>query len=123
MPGISLSLNSTIQTVASSSTGVAVNDAFDVTFVAPLATSLKVQGSSDNGSTYNDIATTAVTGNGTTDAPSVSLQRPRFTHLRPVFSGAGSACCCIRQHLRNQPPASLDKTKNKTIIEPILGVA
>lgn len=123
MPGISLSLNADMTTQGTSATGgVAVNDAFDHTVIFPKCTSGKLQGSSDGGSTYGDIAGTAFTGDGTI-CPSVSLERCPFDHVLAIFAGSGGIAIHIRQHLRNQPKVGLDRTKNKTIVGPALGTA
>lgn len=124
MPGISLSLNAdmTFQGTSDSGGGVAVNDAFDYTVIFPQATSGKLRGSTDGGSTFGDIAGTAFTGDGTI-VPSISLERCPFDHIRAVFAGSGACAVHIRQHLRNQPKVGLDRTKNKTIVGPALGTA
>lgn len=120
---ISLSLNGDLSVLATGAGGVAVNDSFSLTLLSD-GTALKAQGSSDGGSTYSDIAGTAVAGNGTTDLISVTLMRCPFDHIRAVFSGGTNPkCFVVRTNNRQAPKVGLDRTKNKTIVGPALGTA
>lgn len=125
MPENSLALNSDVNRLATA-TGYAVNGAFDFSFAISQCTSFKLQGSTDGGSTYADIASTSTPlgASGTLTAANcymLSLTRCRFTHIKPVFAGTNPSVIGIRRYIRQAPIVSLDKTKQYTLIDPQLG--
>lgn len=123
MAEMSLSLNSPMSMQATSATGgIAVDGAYDISFVFPKCTSGKLKGSSNGGSSYTDIAGSAFTGTGT-NVPSISLIRCRFDHVQATFAGSGGLCVIIRRFTRQAPSPSLDRAVNITIADPIAGTA
>lgn len=124
---VSLALNCDEAAILNNGT-IAVNNAMDMCFVAQNCTAFKLQGSSDGGSTYGDIkGTSSLLGAAGTLTASVSymlsLTRCRFDHIKAVFSGTNPTCTVIRRYIRQSPIVSLDRTKQVTIIDPILGTA
>lgn len=111
-------------------TGVAVlvDRAFDMAFIIAQCTAFKLQGSSDGGSTYNDIAgsSTLLGAAGTLTAGvtyTLSLTRCRFDHVKPVFSGTNPVVSYVRQGIRQSPSANVVAGTQIKIIDPALGTA
>lgn len=95
-----------------------------VTFIAVGATAFKIQGSADGGSTYNDIAASAQTSDGSPGQRNVlSVYRSRLTPLKVVMTGVGATCTVVKQGLRTVPPMDFTETRNETIIDPAAGTA
>jgi hypothetical protein len=106
---------------------IAVNDSQVLSFVAAYATAFKLQGSSDDGSTYSDIAGSAQTSDGSvSQRNAVSLFRPKFDHIKVVMTSVGgktAVAIAIRQGIPTVPPIGFSETRNETIINPQLGTA
>jgi hypothetical protein len=105
---------------------VAVAGAYDVSFVINQCTAFKLQGSMDNGTTYNDIAgsSTNLGTSGTltlTTTYLLSLTRTRFSHVKPVFSGTNPVVSYIRRVIRQAPVNIPDTTQQVVIIDPVAG--
>lgn len=97
-----LSQNSYIDVLVTTGT-VPVTGEQDVTFIGVGCTTFKVGGSTDGGSTYNDLAGTSITGDGTAAQRQVlSLFRPMFDHLK-VTVGNGGSVVVIRRIPRFVP--------------------
>lgn len=114
-------------TVGINGATVEVGHAQDVTFIAQYATAFKLQGSSDDGSTYNDIEGSAMAGDGTVGERFVmSVYRSLFDHLKVVMTSAGgetASVAIIRRNLRVIPPLDIDPDFTQHIIDPVLGTA
>ena len=85
---------------------VAMIGAKDVCFIFAGASAVKFQGSSDGGSTYNDIAGSNIVpaADGVVDADViiVSFTECRFDHLKVVATTTGDfVCFCIQTGLRD----------------------
>lgn len=107
---------------------IAVDRAFDIAFLFTQCTSFKLQGSSDGGNSYADIAgTSSLMGAAGTytagTAYTLSLTRCRFDHLKAVFSGTNPTCIAYRGGIRQSPKIGRDKTIQLTIVDPALGTA
>ena len=100
---------------------VEVDGAVDVVIIAEAFTTFKLQGSSDNGATYADIAGSAITGNASlAQRAYVSVYRSLFDHLKIVMD-AGH-CQVIRRWQRTAPPGlAITDTRIKNLIDPQLG--
>lgn len=127
MSDISLALNAAVQALATN-TAIKVDGALDISFLVTNCTAFKLQGSSDNGSTFNDIknSSTLLGASGTLTASVgyiVTLVRCRFSHLKAIFSGSNPTCMVVRRWIRQSPVVGLDKTKQLTLIDPELGTA
>jgi hypothetical protein len=127
MADLSLALNTDMARLATA-TGYTVNGEMDMCFVISQCTSFKLQGSFDGGSTYNDLAgtSTLLGTSGTLTASAaylLSLVRCRCTHIKPVFSGTNPSVVLMRHWTRQAPKVSLDKTLQRTIVDPIAGTA
>lgn len=118
--------NATIDVVQNGGT-VAINGAADVTFVAFGNNTFKLQGSSDAGATYSDIATSAMTSDTTiANRDAVSVFRSLFDHIKVVLDAG--YCVIIRHNLRVLPSGHATtifakKANTKIIVDPILGTA
>lgn len=125
MAELSLARNSDFARIASGA-AVAVNGAFDISFVITQCTAFKLQGSMDGGSTYADVAgsSTPLGASGTLTAGTtymVSCTRCRFSHLKPVFSGTNPTVSYIRRVMRQAPITIPDPVTQTTIIDPVAG--
>lgn len=81
---------------------VTLDGAQDVTIVATYATDLKIQGSTDDGATYNDIENSAVSGDGTVNEPlAVGLYRPIFDKIKVVMVSAAAKTASAVVMVRN----------------------
>jgi hypothetical protein len=104
-----------------------VNNANVMTFIAQYATAFKLQGSTNDGVSYSDIAESSTPGDGTlAQRQVVELYRPQFTHIKAVMTSAGgetASVACIKSWNRQTPPADLDADFNVVLIDPILGTA
>lgn len=115
--------SSEVVAVATNGT-IAVRDAQLVCFTAVGATAFKVQGSSDGGSTYNDIEGSAQTSDGTpAQRNCLDLFRCHFDHLKVVMTGVGAICVIERRGLPSVPPYDYVETRNELIVDPQLGTA
>lgn len=124
---VSLARNADVQRILNNGV-IAVDRAFDLCFLVSQATAFKLQGSSDAGATYGDIAgsSTLVGAAGTltvTTAYAISLTRCRFDHIKAVFSGTNPVCMAVRSSSRQAPKVAIDNTVQLTIIDPALGTA
>lgn len=111
--------------VALETTGViAVRDAQLLCFTAVLATAFKLQGSSDDGATYSDIADSAQTSDGTVAQRNcLDLFRCKFDHVKVIMTGANAVCVVERRGIPTVPPMDVSATRNEYIINPQLGTA
>lgn len=107
---------------------VAVAGAVDVVIIAEGFTTLKLQGSSDNGSTYGDIAGSGTTGDGSlAQRAYISVYRSLFDHLK-IVADAGHIQV-IRRWQRTAPPGLTNPvgtsaaSRVKNLIDPQLGTA
>jgi hypothetical protein len=107
---------------------IAVAGAVDVVIIAEGFTSFKVQGSSDNGTTYGDIAGSGITGDASLAKRAyVSVYRSLFDHLK-VIVDAGHVQI-IRRWQRTAPPGLVNPVGTtstslvKNLIDPQLGTA
>lgn len=105
---------------------VAVAGAVDVVIIAEGFTTLKLQGSSDGGSTYGDIAGSSTTGDGSlAQRAYISVYRSLFDHIK-VVPDAGHVQI-IRRWQRTAPPGLTRPegtgatSRVKNLIDPTLG--
>jgi hypothetical protein len=101
---------------------IAVEGAVDVVVISEGHTTFKLQGSSDGGATYADIAGSAMTGDGSlAQRAYVSIYRSLFDHLK-VVTDAGHVQI-IRRWQRMSPPGAgfTLGAKVKNLIDPQLG--
>lgn len=100
---------------------IAVAGAIDVVIIAEGHTTFKLQGSSDNGATYGDIAGSSVPGDASlSQRVYMSVYRSLFDHLKIVMD-AGHVQV-IRRWQRTAPPGlAITDTRVKNLIDPQLG--
>ena len=115
--------SSDITDVATTGT-VAVRDAQVLCFTAVLCSSLKLQGSSDGGSTYSDIAGSLLTGDAAVGHRlAIDLFRCKFDHVKVIMVGANATCVIERRGIPTVPPMGVSTTRNAYIVNPQLGTA
>lgn len=124
---VSLARNADVQRILTTGT-IKTDRAFDLCFLVTQATSFKLQGSADDGNSYNDIegSSTLVGATGTLTASvayAISLTRCRFDHVKAIFAGTNPTCIAVRQSARQSPKADHDNAIQVTIIDPIAGTA
>lgn len=88
-------------------------------------TTVKVQGSLDGGSTYNDIAGSLVTAvTEGTDIAVISLTNCRFDHVKVVATTLSTIQCTVtKSGMRNTPFTGLNRAFVKVLGDPIAGTA
>lgn len=124
---LSLALNSKPERLATG-VAVAVNGEMDLCFIITQCTAFKLQASFDAGNSYNDVAgsSTLMGAAGTLTAGTTYLQsltRCRADHLKAVFSGTNPIVSLIRRYDKQAPPIGIDRTIQRTIIDPVAGTA
>lgn len=105
---------------------IAVAGATDVSFLTSGHNTFKLQGSSDGGATYGDIAGSAMTSDTTLAlATKMSVWRSLFDHLKVVIDSG--TCWIISRNLRTVPAggatAFTKDAKTKLLVDPQLGTA
>lgn len=94
--------------------GVLVDNAFDMCFIFSNSATFKLQGSSDGGSTYNDLAGTSMTCAALTDVGMMSVTRAvGIDHIKAVLTGTGHWCVAVRRMIRQSP---IVPTPNSTLL-------
>ena len=129
-------------TTTQTSSGLSCNGADNFLFLVLIGTItatgvpvISVQGSTDGGSNYNDLAGTGVTLTATTDdgkiiAVEIDLPDPSFTHLRvqvtrPTANAVIDRILGFRHGRRLQPvtQGTLVHASSKYVISPLAGTA